>query len=251
MTSTQRVLAPELQQQLEGAKWDVKERLTLACRMLAADGHSTSLAGQVTARLEDDTFWTAPLGLLFDEVRPGDLVRIDDSLDVVEGARRPNPATQFHMWVYRQRPDVKCIIHTHPPNVSALSMIGEPLVVSHMDATPLFDDCGFLADWPGLPLADHEGRLIADALGGRRAVLLAHHGLLTAGSSIEEAATLAIFMENAARLQLLARAAGEVRSIPTGLAQEAHDFLLQPSIVNATFAAFARRVMRKDATCFG
>lgn len=242
-------LGSAFERQLAGGDWDLREQLVLTCRMLATAGHSAGLAGQITARVGDGTFWTAPLGLLFEEIRPSDLVRIDDQLDVVEGERLPNPATRFHLWIYRKRPAVNCVVHTHPPHVSALSMLGRSLVVSHMDATPLHDDCAYLADWPGVPLADEEGRIISAALGDKRAILLAHHGQVVAASTVAEAATLALCIEHAARLQLLAQAAGEIRPIPDEVAREAHDFLLQPSVVRATFAAYARRVLHADPDC--
>jgi len=98
-----------------------------------------------------------------------------------------------------------------------------------------------LAEWPGVPVADDEGRIISGALGGAKAILLANHGLLTAGSSIEEAAYLAVFFERAARMQLRAMAAGGYKEVKPELAEEARDFLLQPSIVRGTFAYWARR----------
>ena len=244
-------LGLELEHQLTVGDWDLRAQLVLTCRMLAAEGHSSGLAGQITVRADERTFWTAPLGLLFEEITVGDLVRIDDDLHVVEGARLPNPATRFHLWIYRKRPDVQCVIHTHPPYVAALSMIGCPLIVSQMDTTPLYDDCAYLAEWPGVPLADYEGEIISGALGSKRAVLLAHHGQVVACASVQEAAMMASCIEQAARLQLLAQAAGEIQPIPDGLAREAHDFLLQPSIVRASFAAFARRVLRTTPDCLG
>jgi L-fuculose-phosphate aldolase len=252
MTETLRtapILGDEFERQLAGGDWDIRDQIVLTCRMLADEGHSSGLAGQITALADDETFWTAPLGLVFDEVTSSDLVRIDDDLRVVQGDRLPNPATRFHLWIYRRRPDVKCVIHTHPPYVSALSMIGCPLVVSHMDATPLHNDCAYLANWPGVPLADEEGELISGALGNKRAVLLAHHGQVVAAASVQEAAYLALCIEQAARLQVVAQSAGTIQSIPEELAREAHDFLLQPSVVRATFAANARRMLRADADC--
>jgi L-fuculose-phosphate aldolase len=239
----------DLERLLAGGDWDLKQQIVLTCRMLAAEGHSSGLAGQITARVGDGTFWTAPLGLLFEEVTMHDLVRIDGELVVVEGEGMPNPATRFHLWIYRKRPDVNCVVHTHPPCVSALSMIGRPLIVSHMDATPLHGDCAYLADWPGVPLADVEGKIISEALGDKRAMLLAHHGQIVASATVQEAATLALCIEQAARLQLQAQAAGEIQPIPDELAREAHDFLLQPGIVRASFAASARRVLREEPEC--
>ncbi|KAG1386972.1 hypothetical protein G6F59_016610 [Rhizopus arrhizus] len=116
-------------------------------------------------------------------------------MEVLEGPGTPNPAVRFHFWVYRQRPDVQCILHTHPPHVSTLSMTGQPLVVAHMDATPFHNDCAHLKEWPGLPIADQEGEIISAALGDKRCILLANHGFLAAGSCVEEA----LYLSNIAR----------------------------------------------------
>jgi L-fuculose-phosphate aldolase len=99
----------------------------------------------------------------------------------------------------------------------------------------------YLADWPGVPVADDEGRIISTALGGSKTILLANHGLLAAGTSVEESTYLAVFMERAARMQLRAMAAGGYREVKPELAEEARDFLLQPSIVKGTFNYWARR----------
>jgi L-fuculose-phosphate aldolase len=145
---------------------------------------------------------------------------------------------------------VQSIVHTHPPAVSALSMTGQPLKVAHMDATPFHDNCAYLEDWPGLPIGDDEGEIIAGALGPRRkALLLAHHGLLTAGATIEEAAVLALWMEQAAQAQVRAAAVGPIREVRPELAAESRDFLLKPQITGLTFQYFARRVLRADPDC--
>ena len=92
-------------------------------------------------------------------------------------------------------------------------MLGVPLKPSHMDTAMLYNDCAFLKHWPGPPIGDEEGELISNALGEKRAILLAHHGQLSTGKNIEEATILAYNFEHAARLQLLAMAAGEIREL--------------------------------------
>ena len=82
---------------------------------------------------------------------------------------------------------------------------------------------------------------MSEAMGENRSILLAHHGILTAGASVEEATYLAVFMERAARLQVMAESIGTIKEIPAECAQDAHDFLLKPSVVNATFNAWARK----------
>lgn len=249
------VLRARIDKQLaEGVRlpqYTVPQRLALACRMLASNGHwRGGLAGQITARAEQPgTFWTLRFGEGADEAQASRLALIDEDLQVLNGDFLANPANRFHLWVYRQRPDVQCIVHTHPPAVSALAMVGEELAVAHMDATPFFDQCAYLPEWPGLPIADNEGEIIATALGSKHSILLAHHGLLTAGASIEHAAVLAIWLEQAADLQLRARAVGPIRPIRPERAAVARDFLLKREIIGLTFAYFARKVLRDAPGC--
>jgi L-fuculose-phosphate aldolase len=230
---------------------DPRAALTRCAWILADEGHESGLAGQLTARGPDDgSYWTLPLGLAFDEAEEASWLLIDDALAVRAGAgsygiREPNPATRFHLWVYRARADVRAIVHTHPPAASALAAAGQPLVVAHMDATALFDDIAFLPEWPGLPTADREGELIAAGLGAKHAMLLAHHGLLAAGRSVEEASFLAVFIERMARLQLDAANVGGVLPLDADEARRARDFLRTERIMNATFDAWSRRAERR------
>ena len=230
---------------------DPRARLTHCAWILAEEGHESGLAGQLTARGPDDgTFWTLPLGLAFDEAEEASWLLIDDALNVLagdgaHGVREPNPATRFHLWVYRARRDVRSIVHTHPPAASALAAAEQPLIVAHMDATPLFEDTAFLAQWPGLPTADREGELIAGGLGAKHAMLLAHHGILTAGRSVQEAAFLAVFMERMARQQLEASTIGGSKPVAAEEARRARDFLRTDRIMDITFDAWVRRAERR------
>jgi L-fuculose-phosphate aldolase len=114
-----------------------------------------------------------------------------------------------------------------------------------MDTTSLYDDCAFLADWPGVPVGNEEGEIISAALGDKKAVLLAHHGQLVAGASAEEACSLAVLIERAAALQLAAMAAGTIKELPERLAREAHDWTLRPQRSQANFAYYARRALAR------
>lgn len=232
---------------LAGSPWTLRQKVALASRILCAEGHWRGLAGQITCRAGDPSdMLTLGFGVGFDEACASTLTLVDKDLTPLKGSRMPNPGVRFHAWVYAKRPDVGAIVHTHPPACAALSMIGEPLAVAHMDATPLFDDCAFLAEWPGLPIGDDEGRIISEAMGSKHAILLANHGLLTAGKTVEEATMLAVWMEHAADMQLRARAIGAIRSIAPELAIESRDFLRKPKVLNLTFAYFARRELRRD-----
>jgi len=249
-TEFDRRATADMDRHLPVPEWNVRQKIALACRILERDGHGSGLAGQITARADTPgTYWALRFGLGFDEATASSLLRVDEHLRVVEGAGMPNPSNRFHLWIYRARPDVNCIIHTHPPHVSALSMLGEELAVAHMDASLFYEDVAFLPEWPGVPIGDEEGEIISNALGTKRAILLAHHGQLVVGASVEEAGVLAVFFERTARLQLLARAVGPIKPIPPHLGREAHDYRLKPSAIGATFHYFARQVMRSEGDC--
>lgn len=230
----------EMAQDFPAADLPAREALAAACRILAREGHESGLAGQLTARGDKaGTWWTLPFGCGFDEATAERMVLVDEDLQPLQGAR-PNPGVRFHVWIYRRRPEVSAIVHTHAPYASALAATGKALRVIHMDSAML-NGCAHLPEWPGVPVADDEGRIISAALGDAKAILLANHGLLTAGASVEEATYLAVFFERAARMQLRAMAAGGFKEVRPQLAAEACAFLLQPSIVRATFAYWARR----------
>jgi L-fuculose-phosphate aldolase len=234
---------------LDGPEWSDRQKLALACRILAMEGHDSGLAGQLTARgPQPGTYYMLRFGLGLDEASASNLLLVDDDLNVLEGEGMPNPSNRFHLWIYRRKSSVNSIVHTHPPYVSALSMIGVPLVVSHMDSTLFFEDCAWLREWPGTPIGDEEGRIISEAIGDKKAILLAHHGQLAACDTVQHAAVLAMFLERAAKLQLMAMSAGTILPIDPALAQEAHDYRHKPKAIAATFAYYARRALRQDRT---
>jgi len=234
----------EMDADLPELSLSTEESLAACCRILAHEGHESGLAGQVTARARGrnatpGTFWTLQFGYGFEEATAQRMVLVDEDLKPLKGGR-PNPGVRFHIWIYRARPDVQAIVHTHAPHASALAATGKPLRTIHMDGAMLHGTA-HLPEWPGVPVADDEGRIISGALGNAKSILLANHGLLTAGSSVEEATYLAVFFERAARMQLMAMAAGGYKEVKPELAEEARAFLLQPSIVRGTFAYWARR----------
>jgi L-fuculose-phosphate aldolase len=230
----------EMDEDLGALELSPRDALAACCRILAHEGHESGLAGQVTALGEKPgSWWTLKFGLGFEEATGERMVLVDEDLRPISGGRA-NPGVRFHIWIYRKRPDVKAIVHTHAPWASALAATGTPLKTIHMDSAMLHGTA-HLPEWPGVPVADDEGRIISGALGGAKTILLANHGLLSAGTSVEEATYLAVFFERAARMQMRAMAAGGFREVKPDLAAEARDFLLQPSIVRGTFAYWARR----------
>ncbi|RYH13133.1 aldolase [archaeon] len=192
--------------------YTLKQKLALSARILADHGQGQTLSGQISCRDVsadgDVAMWTGVYGKSFDEYTAKDFIKIDSKLQVVEGSGAPNLATRFHLHVYRGRPDIQCIVHTHPIHTSALAQLGVPLHISHMDHMALYDDIQFLPEWPGVPFGDEEGAIITSVLAPNHyGALLAHHGLIVGGRTLEEATYRAFFFERAAQVQLLTMAA--------------------------------------------
>lgn len=234
----------ELQQNMDRSELNLRQQLTIAARMMALEGHDAGVAGQLTAKGEEPgTYWTLRLGYGFEEATPDLFLLVDEDLKTLDGEGHPNPATRFHTWVYMVRPDLNAIFHAHPPYLSAMSMLEEPLVVAHMDQTMFTDNCAFLAEWPGLPIADEEGRIISEALGDKMSIILAHHGYLTSGKSVAEATFFCVYLERAAKLQMRASSVGKVKPVKRDLAIESRNFLNSPMVIDTTFEYYRRTVV--------
>src|SRR5215472_17468855 len=141
----------EMGKHLQAPAWSVKQKLALTCQMLAAEGHESGLAGQISARAEQPgSFWTFKFGLGLDEATEDTLIRVDDDLGTLEGEGIPNPATRFHLWVYRTRPDVHCIVHkqllrSSRRNVSPVKLIDGPFLMGHEDLSGALIECREIA----------------------------------------------------------------------------------------------------------
>ena len=118
----------QMNQHLQGADYTQAQKLALTCRILFDNGHDSGLAGQITARgAQPGTYLTQRLGFGFDEICASNLLLVNEDLQVLQGDGMANPANRFHSWLYRARPDVQCIIHTHAVHTAALSMLETPL----------------------------------------------------------------------------------------------------------------------------
>lgn len=235
--------AEEMKKNLKIPERTLQEMMACACRIISSKQEDAGMTGQISARSDkgDGFYWTLRFGVGWDEANPEDMIEVDGDLNTVTGDGMANPATRFHLWVYSGRPDVHSIIHTHSPWVQALAAAEQPLVVSQMDMTPFYNNCAFLGKWPGLPIADDEGVIITAALADKNSIILANHGMLTAGKNVRASTYLAVLLERACRIQLRAAAYGPPRPVNGALAKEAGAYLLRDSIVNSSFEYWYRQ----------
>ena len=188
-----------------------KQRLAAAMRLFGHFGFDEGAAGHITARDPEHTdhFWVNPLGINFKQITAKDLLLVNDRGEVVEGNWPLNTAAfVIHSHIHSARPDVIAAAHAHSIHGKAWSTLRRPLDPLTQDACAFHGDHAVYDDYTGVVLDDEEGKRIAHALGDNKAAILANHGLLTVGHSVDEAAWWFITMERSCQAQLLAEAAG-------------------------------------------
>src|SRR5580692_1973491 len=189
-----------------------KQKLAGALRLFGRFGFSEGVAGHITARDPEltDHFWVNPFGMSFRHVRVSDLILVSHTGEVVEGSRPVNPAAfAIHSAVHAARPDVIAAAHAHSIYGKAWSSLGRLLDPITQDACAFYQDHSLFNDYTGVVYETSEGDRIAEALGHRKAAILQNHGLLTVGSTVDEAAWFFITMDRACQSQLMAEAAGK------------------------------------------
>ncbi|MYW97213.1 class II aldolase/adducin family protein [Amycolatopsis rubida] len=191
-----------------------KRQLAVAFRLFARYGFDEGIAGHLTARDPEfpNRFWVNPYAVHFSRIKVSDLLLLDENGKVVEGTRRTNKAAfAIHSTIHEAREDVVAVAHAHTIHGrawSALNRVLDPIV---QESCAFYENHVLFDEYKGLVLERDEGVRIAARLGSKRAAILRHHGLLTVGRSVGEAAWWFITMERACQMQLLAEAAGTPR----------------------------------------
>ncbi|MEV8318764.1 class II aldolase/adducin family protein [Streptomyces sp. NPDC059900] len=188
-----------------------KERLAGALRIFGRLGYEDGVSGHITARDPEleDCFWVNPFGMPFKHVTVGDLVLANAQGQVVEGRHHVNQAAfTVHAQAHLARPDVVAVAHCHSLYGRALSTLGELLDPITQESCAFYESHALYDGYTGVVVDSDEGRRIATALGGHKAVILRNHGLLTVGDSVDAAAWWFLTMERSCQVQLSARAAG-------------------------------------------
>ncbi len=185
----------------------LREEIVGAARALDALGFMPGKSGNVSCRTPGG-FLITPSGLPYAGMGPGDLVEVAADGAVLDGARRrPSSEWRLHAAVYAARPEAAAVVHTHSPMATALSCAREGIPPFHyMIALAGGTDvrCAPYATFGTEALAAN----CVAALKGRRAALLANHGVVAFGASLAAARALAEEVENLARQYLALRAAG-------------------------------------------
>ena len=179
--------------------------------------------GNVSARdPESGLVVIKPSGVLYDELRPEDHVVVNLEGEIVEGSLKPSSDTASHLYIYRNRPDVNGVVHTHSPYATAFAAVGQPIPVY---LTAIADEFGGPIPCAGFALIGGEeiGQQVVEHIGTSAAVLLKNHGVFTIGPTVRDAVKAAVMVEDVARAVWLALQLGQPDEIPAEDVAKLHD----------------------------
>jgi len=222
-----------------------RQKLIDAGAILEAQGQGDLTRGHVSVRVPGDPthFYMKPHSFGFDEITMDNMVICNVEGEKISGGGRKHSEVYIHSEIYKARADVMSVIHTHPTHVVALSATGRPLLPISQPGVAFFDGLPYFTETIDLIRSKDMGAGVARALGSHKAVLMRNHGVAVVGATLEESTILAIMLENACQIQLLAEAAGgvgEVFDAPS--IQRLHDNITRPEQYSVNFEYLRRRV---------
>lgn len=191
---------------------EAKQKLIAAGRVLEAADQGDLTRGHVSIRVPDDAthFYMKPHSYGLDEITLDNIVVCNLEGEKVSGGGRKHSEVYIHSEIYKSRSDVSSVIHTHPTYAVAFSATGKTLLPISQPSVAFADGLPYFTDTIDLIRSRDMGIGVARALGAHKAVLMRNHGVAVVGGSVEESTVLAILLDNACQIQLLAEAGGGI-----------------------------------------
>jgi L-fuculose-phosphate aldolase len=187
----------------------LREQIIALCRQLGTLGLNQGTSGNVSVRVSEnpaDGFLLTPTSVDYGEMQPADIVHVSPD-GVCTGSRRPSSELPLHRAIMRTRSDAGAIVHTHSTHATAVACLRRDIPSLHY-LVALFGGsdirCASYATFGTAELSEH----LLRALSGRRAALMANHGLVVIGDTLAHALALTVEAEQLARLYLATLATG-------------------------------------------
>jgi ribulose-5-phosphate 4-epimerase/fuculose-1-phosphate aldolase len=220
--------------------------LALLARTLFQEGFDEHTAGHISYRTASGELLVTP-DLAWDEIRASDIVEVSLAGDIVKGTGPLPPGIRVHFELHALRPDVRVIVHNHPQWATVWAGLGRVPGVYDQLSAMVVEDPVFVDEYPGAPASEGTGARIAELVGAANLVLLANHGVLVAGRSIEEAHLRCVSLERRSMMAWRVEAIGPGRPMDRAAAKGLATFVDDtyggwPGL----FAAMCRREIRRD-----
>ncbi len=188
-------------------EWDAREAIVAMGKKLIANNLVAGTWGNISVRVNENKIAVTPSGLGYDNLKLQDIAILNNDGGVIEATHAPSTESKLHIAIYKAHPEAKAIIHTHSVYASALAAM-------HKDVPALVEDIvqicgGRVACAPYVMCGTQElADAAVQAMGERKAVLLANHGAVCWGKSLEDALIVAQVLEKAAQIATICNGQG-------------------------------------------
>jgi len=230
------------------ARIDLAAAFRLAARMQLHEGVCNHFSLMLP---EGKRFLLNRYGLHWSEVTASNLLALDADGNVLEGEGEfEKTAFTIHSRIHLANPRAACVLHTHMPYATTLTLIENGrLEMVEQNALRFHEDIAYDDTYNGLVLDHAEGDRLARVLGGKRVLFLANHGVIVVGPTVAEAFDCLYYLERACRLQVLARSMGaKLKAVRPEVVREAYRMMLAdaPKYAGAHFGALKRILDREE-----
>ena len=234
--------------EVTAARVDLAAAFRLAVRMDLHEGVCNHFSFMLA---DGKRFLLNRYGLHWSEVTASNLLTLDAEGNVLEGeGEYEKTAFYIHSRIHLAHPRARCVLHTHMPYATVLTLIENGRVeMVEQNALRFYDDIAYDDTYNGLVVDNAEGDRLARALGTKRVMFLANHGVIVVGPSVAEAFDLLYYLERACRLQVLARSMhAKLREVRPEVVRETYRLLLadSPKYASAHFNALKRILEREE-----
>lgn len=202
-----------------------RKDLAAAFRGAAMFSGQAGVCSHFSLRVGDEPlrFLLNPWGMYFSEARASELMLIDEHGVDQLGARDGGfAAFNIHGQIHAIHPAARCVLHTHMPYATAITMLDNGrLEPASQEALRFYDDVAYDDSYNGLAHDPREGERIARQMGDKHVLFLAHHGVIVVGASVAQAFDRLYYLERAAELQVKAMSCNRaLRRVPHDIAEK-------------------------------
>jgi L-fuculose-phosphate aldolase len=225
----------------------LRDKLADAGRILESEGQGDYCMGHVTLRTTEnpDRILMKAGGMGLEEMTPENIVTINIEGEKTSGTHQRHNEVFIHSEIMRVRPEIQSVVHTHAPFSVIFSSLGKPLQPVGHPGSAFADGLPVFSDTTDLIVTQELGKAVARCLGEHQALLLRNHGIVTCGRTLEEAVYLAIVLENACWMQIVAESAGGARLVTSPEEARKKKRITRPENQINLFNYLVRRVARE------
>ncbi|MGY5854033.1 MAG: class II aldolase/adducin family protein [Candidatus Thorarchaeota archaeon] len=178
-------------------------------------------SGNASLRVEDHVVIT-PSSVHYVNMAKDDIVILDMGNNAIEGHRNPSVEAQSHLEIYKQREDIRAIVHSHSIYATALAVLRKPLPPILDEVVPKLGGEIRVAEY-AMPGTKDLAKNVAKAIEDRSAALLSNHGAFCAGKTLDDALFNAILLERTCRIYMNALQAGDPTELPEDVVEDEAD----------------------------